>query len=297
MNVEDLKDFINNNPTLVKMKDTPNPDLFVLKYSRRVFYDNLWDEFLEECRGTIVDKDFNLVSYPFKKIYNYGIEKNSPIVVDETFVHCFRKVNGFMISCTYHDGELLVSTTGTIDSDFVGYAKELMDVDNYLEVCKDNAGYTFMFECVSTKDPHIIPEKEGMYLLGYRKNEWNSPVEYDAGFLYAYSLRFKCYTAEYNQMPMKVLLKIVKHVKHEGFVGYTDDGAAFKIKSPYYLINKFLARTKKMDVIFSKNFKENVEEESYGIVEYLQENYTKETFLEIPEQGRLQIIRDYYENN
>jgi hypothetical protein len=43
-----------------------------------VFYDNLWNDYLEECRGTIVDENFNVVSRPFTKIYNYGVEDRSP---------------------------------------------------------------------------------------------------------------------------------------------------------------------------------------------------------------------------
>ena len=59
--IKDLQKFVSENPKLVKMRETSNPELFVLKYQRSVFYDNLWDEYLEECRGTVVDKDFNLI--------------------------------------------------------------------------------------------------------------------------------------------------------------------------------------------------------------------------------------------
>ena len=58
--IKDLQKFVAENPMLVKMRETSNPELFVLKYQRSVFFDNLWDEYLEECRGTVVDKDFNL---------------------------------------------------------------------------------------------------------------------------------------------------------------------------------------------------------------------------------------------
>jgi hypothetical protein len=70
---EELKAYVESSK-LVNMKEA-GEGIYVLKYKKRVFYDNLWNEFIAECRGSIVDKDFNLVTYPFTKIYNYGIEK------------------------------------------------------------------------------------------------------------------------------------------------------------------------------------------------------------------------------
>ena len=48
--------------------------LSVLKYSRKVFFDNLWhlDDRLLECRGTVVDEADNIIVLPFKKVFNFG---------------------------------------------------------------------------------------------------------------------------------------------------------------------------------------------------------------------------------
>ena len=43
---EKLKQFVLDNPKLVSMKPAGD-GLFVLKYTRRVFFDNLWNDFLE----------------------------------------------------------------------------------------------------------------------------------------------------------------------------------------------------------------------------------------------------------
>ena len=121
MNKEQLKQFVLDNPKLVSMKPA-GEDIFVLKYKRRVFYDNLWNDFLEECRGTIVDVEFNVVSRPFTKIYNYGIEKEAPVLTADTKVTAHRKVNGFMVALTWHNNDVLVSTTGSTDSPYVAMA-------------------------------------------------------------------------------------------------------------------------------------------------------------------------------
>lgn len=52
---EELRKFVEENPKLVSMR-TAGEGLYVLKYKKNVFYDNLWNDYLEECRGTIVDK-------------------------------------------------------------------------------------------------------------------------------------------------------------------------------------------------------------------------------------------------
>ena len=95
MNKDELRKFVLDNPKLVTMRPAGD-GIYVLKYKRTVFYDNLWNEYLEECRGTIVDADFNVVSRPFTKIYNYGIEAKAPVLADDTPVTAYRKVNGFM---------------------------------------------------------------------------------------------------------------------------------------------------------------------------------------------------------
>ena len=210
---------------------------------------NLWNDYIAECRGTIVDADFNLVTYPFTKIYNYGIEKEAPVLPDDTQVTAFRKVNGFMVAMTVHNGELLVSTTGSTDSPFVDLAKEAMLIHAPLADWQmvlgtaDTEGMTFMFECVHPKDPHIISEKAGTYLIGYRANEWHSKVKPDPFILItlADSL-FKCHKVPSMTTNMIRLQELAKEVHHEGFVFYDVNGRAAKIKSPYYLVKKFVAR-------------------------------------------------------
>ena len=67
----ELRSYIESNPSLVKMRrSTRYPGLFVVKYTRKVFYDGLWNDVLEECRGLVVDADYNPIVKPFTKIYN-----------------------------------------------------------------------------------------------------------------------------------------------------------------------------------------------------------------------------------
>ena len=181
MNKEDLKKFVESNPRLVTMRECGGyPGLYVLKYSKKVFYDGLWNEYLEECRGTIVDRDFNVVSRPFTKVYNFGIEKNAPVLSGDTLVTAYRKVNGFMVAVTWCNDDILVSTTGSTDSPYVSMAKEMMLKHQCWEdwrfTVRNAEGMTLLFECVHPGDPHIVVENPGMYFLGWRENRWDSVV-------------------------------------------------------------------------------------------------------------------------
>jgi hypothetical protein len=285
---DELKEYVATSG-LVNMKEAGD-GIYVLKYKKRVFYDNLWNDYIAECRGTIVDADFNIVSYPFTKIYNYGIEKESPVLALDTPVTAFRKVNGFMVSITWHNNDLLISTTGSTDSDFVTMAREMIDLDQYRKILSKYESHTFMFECVHPNDPHIIPEEFGMYLLGYRVKFWNSTVETDAIERIARDLN--CRVPEKYDTTMGNLLQAVKNVRHEGYVFYTADGVSAKIKSPYYLTSKWVARNPRTDklVDLNRDIKHQLDEEYYPLVDAIRANI--EALPAMDEQSRLAWVRE-----
>ncbi len=283
---------------LVNMKPAGD-GIFVLKYQKKVFYDNLWNEYIAECRGSIVDADFNLVAYPFTKIYNYGIEKEAPVLPADTYVCAYRKVNGFMVSATWHKGDVLVSTTGSTDSDYVTMAKEMMATHMPLTDWRlmlgtaECEGVTYMFECVHPNDPHIIPEKPGMYLLGWRENMWGSKILHDPYILMDFARdTLNCYWAESYTTNMSRLEQMAKECKHEGHVFYTDEGVSAKIKSPYYLTSKWVARNPRTDklVDLNKDIKHNLDEEYYPLVDAIRANIVEYTAMD--EQARLAWVRE-----
>lgn len=288
---DELKNYVENG-NLVNMRPA-GEGIYVLKYKKKVFYDNLWNDYIAECRGTIVDADFNLVSYPFTKIYNYGIEESAPVLGDDTVVDAYRKVNGFMVAVTWHNGDVLVSTTGSTDSDYVGWARELMDMERFETTCRSHPDYTFMFECVHKNDPHIIPEDEGLYVLGYRVKKWNSPVL--TSKIEGFARDFKCRVPERYKVTMSELKIMAKECRHEGFVFYTADGASAKIKSPYYLTSKWVARNPRTDklVDLNRDIKYNLDEEYYPLVDAIRANIEEYTAMD--EQDRLAWVRNFME--
>jgi len=297
---DELKEYVASSGQ-VNMKPA-GEGIYVLKYKKRVFYDNLWNEYIAECRGTIVDANFNIVSYPFTKIYNYGIEKEAPVFSElDTMVCAYRKVNGFMISLTWYNGDVLVSTTGSTANDYVDMAKEMMlkhmpwaDWQMAL-MANDCRDMTFMFECVHPNDPHIVPEKPGMYILGYREKTWGSKVGHHPAVLEQLSEMFHCFVPECYHLTVSALKSMVKTVKHEGFVFYDENGVGAKIKSPYYLTSKWVARNPRTDklVDMNKDIKHNIDEEYHNLIDAIRINIVEYTAM--TEQERLVWVRNYFE--
>lgn len=297
---EDLKRYVEENPKLVSMKPVGD-GIFVLKYRKKVFYDGLWNNFLEECRGTIVDSDFNVVSRPFTKVYNYGIEKQAPVLSDDTKVVAYRKVNGFMVAMTWYNNDILVSTTGSTDSEYVTMAKEMMLKHQCMEdwrfAVRDAAGTTLLFECVHPNDPHVVVEEPGMYFLGWRENRWDSVVHgwSSSGVWREYAkYDLSCYSAESYDVTIGELQKMVKECQSEGFIFYTPSGVSAKIKSPYYLTSKWVARNPRTDKLMTEGFKKQIDEEYYPLLTHIRTNI--DAYTAMSEQERLAFTRQFLSN-
>lgn len=276
----------------VTVKPSLDGQYLVVKYKREVFFKDEWDDFLRECRGMVLDKDYNIVSLPFTKIHNYGVEKDAPEFADNELVYAPRKVNGFMVAATWHNGDILWSTTGSVDSMYVDYAKEMFD--NMSEEHKrelkvrfmTSPDFTYMFECVHPNDPHIVEEVPGLYLLAYRSKELYSKV---------YPVVHRAVDGLAEVMTFGELKKLAKTCKHEGFVVYSQDlTRVTKIKSPHYLTKKALMR-KNFDKIRALD-KSMVDEEFYPLIEFLKEYaHERDNFFNVlDERARRQYIEDWF---
>jgi hypothetical protein len=86
---------------------------------------------------------------------------------------------------------------------------------------------------------------------------------------------------------------MTKKVKHEGFVFYTEDGRSAKIKSPYYLTSKWVARNPRTEKLtdLKRDIKHNLDEEYYPLVDAIRENIEEYTAMD--EQARLAWVRNF----
>lgn len=289
-----LREFVENNPALVKRRQsTRYPDLFVVKYTHKVFYESLWTPELEECRGLVVDKDWNIVAMPFKKIYN-RFEQNTDFLPDAK-VTAVRKINGFMAAATWvpSQNQVVISTTGSLDSEFVELAEKHLRPDVTSWIAQYGQIHTFLFEICDPSDPHIIKEEPGVYLIGARGLYAQGRMVPEKELEKIASEMGVKRPHYYAGISFKIVCDMVKVCQHEGFVVHGSD-KSLKIKSPYYLINKFLARKKGerlIDLLSDiPSLRKTVDEEFYPLLDHL------EAHIEFPgmdEQDRLAVIQQF----
>lgn len=271
------------------------PGLFVKKYTRKVFYDALWGQNPElmEARGHVETADGHTVIRPFTKIFNRG-EMNTDIARDELCVSV-AKVNGFMAAATWVPEvcDVVVSTTGSLDSDFVTLAEKYIteDVKNYIKSMMYIDVGTYLFEIVDPADPHIVPERAGAYLIGFRHTDSDAPYfsspekESDLDVM---ARGMGVLRPSWDVVRFETVVKDAASCQHEGFVVYGQSSkTALKIKSPYYLHLKMAARKKD---ILSLN-KERIDEEYYPLIDHL--TGMGESFTMMDEQQRLDYMREY----
>lgn len=304
--MKNLKEFVESNPKLVTRRESKNyPGLFVLKYTKKVFFDAMWSEskLLEYCRGLVVDADYNVVVRGFDKIFNYTENGTGEKWLDSDTVLVTKKVNGFCGFLTNVEGRMIISTTGSLDSDFVGYAHRYLK-DITPKMCRERV--TYLFEICHPSDPHIIVEKEGAHFLG--------AVEHDSGFhhyKFDDSILIESAVENFGALGIFVddevaswtfgdLKRHVKTVQHEGYViVHPSNDETLKIKSAHYLFNKFLARIgpeKLIKGIQNGSIKGKVEEEFYSLIEQIQTDGI-ENFAALDEQSRLTYLRKWSERN
>lgn len=259
--------------------------LSVLKYTRKCFFDNQWhvSPLLLECRGLVIDENYKVIVRPLKKVFNVG-ENNTVLNSDKTY-ETYLKVNGFMCAVTYTaDYGRIISTTGTLDSDHVKMAEEMLPVG---ATNKPKGNYTMIYEICHPSDTHIISEEFGVYFLGYR--------DIDTGEFYPNVFLSQGFTKGANLVSPEYF----KNDKTEGRMIFEDGVMVAKMKSPYYLSKKAIQRMGLATVrtLFddTESFKRRVDEEFYELVDDIVFCYTKESWYDFSEQERSTIITDYFE--
>ncbi len=260
------------------------------KYARKAMYDYLWYKVpdLLECRGHVYSNDTKeLVQAAPKKSFNYlerDYWKDAPL---DTPVEMYKKINGFMACATIHNGELLVSTTGTTTSEYAQWAKELIVRDFKLYDLVIEKDVTTLFEVVVPQDPHIVQEREGLHLLGVREKA--------NGNFHPMGASVRC--------TLEQALEIAKSDRGEGFMMYPmqADGTYYynyccKLKTDYYVGKKKLMRmtAKNVENMYSnpRATAISLPKMWYDAVDYITYHYYKDMWLQSTDQQRRVILED-----
>lgn len=298
----------------VRKVDHPDAEtpVALYKYGKSVFYDNLWAEhpFLVKARGLVLDMAGHIVQHPFDKIFNYGENGTALDLPDDAIVEAIEKLNGFMgcITKNPYKDDLLVTTTGSFDSDFVGYINDFITPEvkerflNYFkeQEASPTGGKTLMFEVIHPKDnEHPVqykPEEQGLWLIGARGKGINDPLESEdyldliGGELQL--RRPKRFTVTFGEVR-----KWANEQDGEGHIVRFQGEPVVKFKTTAYLAVKFVGRLSDNNIAFMYNkpeqFKQKLDEEYVPMVDALLAKYpTPESYKALPRSERMEAVRE-----
>jgi hypothetical protein len=286
---------------LLNVRISADGKMAILKYSKRAFWSALWhtNPFLKETRGMIVSWPDcrTIISYPFTKVFNLH-EPGAPSFADDEKVVVVKKVNGFLGVATWHEGKLIVTSSGTFDSEFANMAKQYLDNAAVRSMCQLAADTTFMFEIVHPDDPHIVRETPGAWLIGARRKALHSPLESEAWLTQAHYMHLDLAgihrPGSYHDTFGEVKNSI-RSCQHEGFMirALADSQKIAKMKSPHYLTLKFLARSGKLDKMWDDAvaFSETVDEDFAHLIPKIVVTLSFEMWSAMNEQERLAFMK------
>lgn len=304
-----VNDLVANKMATVQVDETKC--LRVFKYSKDTFFKNRWGESqtLLKARGLVLDASGGIVSHPFDKCFNLHENGAGGDLADDTVLVVPEKLNGFLGVVSSHPfkaGDLLVHTQGSFGGEFVEFIQAFITpaVGGQMKKFLAQNDVTLMFEVIHPDDPHIIeypPEDRGLWLIGVRGKSQDDLAwpedEVDAA-AQAMGLR----RPKWERMTKAELLAKCRNedglAKLEGWMARADTPEQehlFKLKTPYYLVTKFLGRlsTKRIAHMFGspQDFKKTLDEEFFPLVDALTERLTREQMMALSDTDRVAMVR------
>lgn len=219
-------------------------NLILFKYN--MIESPMEEEICQECRGLILNENnnYNQVSVPFYKFWNYGEKLAANIDWNTAKVQI--KEDGSMMCLYSHNKKWNVSTSGTPDAsgnvnDILNltFEKLFWDTFNkcgYMLPNPEDNNKTFMFELTSQYNQIVVQHKqEDLHLIGVRNIDDLQELEPE---IYGKKYGYKT-VKNYNLNTLQEVLDVVKNLngyEQEGFVICDKNYNRIKIKSPDYIL-------------------------------------------------------------
>lgn len=229
-------------------------DLSVYCYSRKTEYENLWNEFNTLIRGLVTSQEGKIVSACMPKFFNFGQldEKTQKKLINEKDFTVYEKLDGSLIHVSKYEGELIVTSKKSFQSEQALKAKEL--IRKKYNKAKFSTGYTYVFEIIYPENKIVVDygNKEELVLLTIIDNKTMLDIDEEKINLYAEKFNFRR-PKKYNYTSIRELLKEqakAEFTNEEGFVVQLRDGYRFKIKySEYFKLHKIITEYSLKSVI------------------------------------------------
>lgn len=154
----------------------PSLPLYIYNYSPETQYSKKWNNVTLNCRGLILDEDYNIVARPWKKFFNLG-EVELPVQFDDP-VEVMDKADGslgilYPTSSPFYSGhhEYAIATRGSFESEQAKFASALWK--SRYDGLHPMQGYTFLFEIIYPENRIVLDygNQKELVLLGAVEND------------------------------------------------------------------------------------------------------------------------------
>ena len=228
----------------IKVKSYPEEGLLVLNYSQVDSPKS--NPVVVECRGLILDMDFNVVSRSMCRFFNLGEVPESQAHIDLTKAVCYEKVDGSLIRIYNHKGTWYIATRGlafaeaTVNGFDITFKELVLKALGLTEQeFQDKCNLWFLpyvtYICEITSTENRCVKSYTGYTLWYLTARSNSTYKYldQSSNASVFGLSFP---KGYSFDSMEDLKEDVNNLKNldEGYVLYQDGVPVCKIKSPAY---------------------------------------------------------------
>lgn len=219
----------------VNVQKHPSKDLYIFNYSKSAQYEKVWNEVTLQCRGLILDKEWNIVARPFLKFFNY--EELAPEVVAEREKMSFQvweKMDGSLGISYAIDGKVQIATRGSFASDQAVMANKILEKYPKIQEHYDEK-FTFLFEIIYPENRIVVDygQEEALVLLAIVDNDTGQEIDIEE-----YARIMEVRTPEKFDMPSigeLIALRANGKVNFEGFIVKFNDGFRMKLKMEEYV--------------------------------------------------------------
>jgi RNA ligase len=221
---------------LITIQKHPSADLFILNYTPKCQYEGIWTEETKQCRGLIVDSDFNVVARPFSKFFNleqhYGDDCKLPALNWDQEFCVYDKLDGSLGILYFCGGKPKIATRGSFTSEQAQKANDMLYKKYARHLGAFNPFYTYLFEVIYPGNRIVVDYKgeEKLVLLAVVHTE--TGTEFPDPEVYGFENAHR-----YDLVNSKDDLKglSAQDGSAEGVVVRFADGTRIKVKTDEYV--------------------------------------------------------------
>ncbi|MEM8528312.1 MAG: T4 RnlA family RNA ligase [Bacteroidota bacterium] len=202
-------------------------NLWIYNYSAKTQYDALWNEITMQCRGLILNENFEYMARPFSKFFNLG-ERANQLIPDEPF-EVYEKMDGSLGILYWIENEPFIATRGSFVSEQAKVANVILR-EKYKHAFEQlDRSKTYLFEIIYPQNRIVVDygKRRELVLLAIINTATGAEESLqDIGFPVV---------KKYDGIQDIDNLIKLEEANREGFVIRFESGLRYKVKFKEYL--------------------------------------------------------------